>query len=220
MTTAVAAESGLTILVLAKAPVAGHSKTRLAPRFGPSGAARLAAAALADTLEVVRRTPCIRRVLVLDGQLTDDQGAGTGGFDIVAQVQGAHAERIRAAFEIADGAGLLIGMDTPQATSAALHLALSDPFDAWLGLAEDGGWWALGLRHARRDAARVLAGVPMSTDRTGFVQRRRLDEAGLRVALLPVLRDVDEPDDALVVAALAPATRFAACLRDLVTAVA
>jgi uncharacterized protein len=49
------------------------------------------------------------------------------------------------------------------------------------------------------------------------VQRTRLIEAGLRVAHLPMLRDVDEPDDAVAVAALAPATRFAACVRSLET---
>jgi len=212
---------GLTILVLAKAPVAGLSKTRLAPRFGPVGAAQLAAAALADTLAVVRRTPCTRRVLVLDGQLSDDwRTTNAAGFEVLRQVRGTHGERIRAALEIADGAALLIGMDTPQVSPALLQLDLDDPVEAWLGLAADGGWWALGLRHARRDAAEVLADVPMSTDRTGSVQRRRLDEAGLRVAPLLVLRDVDEPDDALAVAALAPATRFAACLRDLVATVA
>jgi len=229
------ASGGLTILVLAKAPVAGRSKTRLAPRYGDRGAALLAAAALSDTLGIVRRTPCARRVLVLDGQLaTDRQPAADGrpaadgplveravmhlrtdGFDVVPQAAGDHAERIRAAFETADGPALLIGMDTPQVRVDTLRLDLDCPVDAWLGLAEDGGWWALGLRHARRDAARVLAGVPMSTDRTGAVQRTRLAEAGLRVAHLPMLRDVDEPDDAVAVAALAPATRFAACLRSL-----
>jgi glycosyltransferase A (GT-A) superfamily protein (DUF2064 family) len=55
----------------------------------------------------------------------------------------------------------------------------------------------------------VLAGVPMSTPVTGAIQRRRLIGAGLTVADLPVLRDVDEPTDAYAVAASAPGTRFA-----------
>ena len=42
------------ILVVAKAPVAGLAKTRLAPAFGADGAAELAAAALLDTLVAVR----------------------------------------------------------------------------------------------------------------------------------------------------------------------
>jgi glycosyltransferase A (GT-A) superfamily protein (DUF2064 family) len=101
-------------------------------------------------------------------------------------------------------------MDTPQVTPALLAVDLGDPATgAWFGPAADGGWWALGLRHPDRDAHRVLAGVPMSTPRTGTIQRRRLVDAGLAVLDLPMLRDVDEPGDAHAVAATAPHTRFA-----------
>ena len=41
-----------TLLIMAKAPVAGQAKTRLAPAFGSDGAARIAAAALLDTLDM------------------------------------------------------------------------------------------------------------------------------------------------------------------------
>jgi uncharacterized protein len=54
--------------------------------------------------------------------------------------------------------------------------------------------------------------VPMSTPRTGAVQRERLTAAGLRVRDLPVLRDVDTASDAHAVAALAPHGSFAAHL--------
>ena len=40
------------IVVITKEPVAGAAKTRLIPAFGPDGAARAAAAMLADTLAV------------------------------------------------------------------------------------------------------------------------------------------------------------------------
>jgi glycosyltransferase A (GT-A) superfamily protein (DUF2064 family) len=199
-----------TLLVLAKAPAPGRSKTRLVPAFGLDGAARLAVAALADTLDAVAATPATRRLLVLDGP--PDGVSVPTGVTLVPQAAGTHAERIAAAFELADGPALLIGMDTPQVTPDLLAIDTCAAVDAWLGAAEDGGWWALALRHARRDARRVLAGVPMSTSRTGEVQRERLAEAGLRVAELPVLRDVDEPHDATAVASGAPWTRFAAAV--------
>jgi glycosyltransferase A (GT-A) superfamily protein (DUF2064 family) len=202
---------GLTILVLAKTPHPGRSKTRLAPRFGFDGAAQLAAAALADSLDAVAAAPATRRVLVLDGAVVP---AVPPGMDVVPQRPGTHAERIAAALAAVRGPALLIGMDTPQVTPELLTLDLADPVpQAWLGLAEDGGWWALGLRDADRYAHQVLDGVPMSTSSTGAVQRRRLLAAGLAVADLPILRDVDEPQDADTVAALAPGTRFAACVR-------
>jgi hypothetical protein len=55
----------------------------------------------------------------------------------------------------------------------------------------------------------------MSTPVTGAVQRARLVAAGLRVAELPQLRDVDTAADALAAARQAPWTRFAARARRL-----
>jgi len=60
-----------------------------------------------------------------------------------------------------------------------------------------------------------VRGVPMSTAYTGAVQRARLHAAGLRVAELPRLRDVDTAADAVAVACQAPLSRFAAKAREL-----
>jgi uncharacterized protein len=205
--------TGVTLLVLAKAPRPGLCKTRLAPAYGPDGAAALAAAALADTLAAAAAADVARRVLVLDGSPVPELPPG---FDVVPQTYGGHARRIATALAAVHGPALLIGMDTPQVTPALLSVETADTgVGAWFGPAEDGGWWALGLREPRRLAHRVLAGVPMSTSRTGAIQRERLVAAGLVVADLPALRDVDEPADADAVAAAAPGTRFAAALRAL-----
>ncbi|MDT0470961.1 DUF2064 domain-containing protein [Streptomyces griseoviridis] len=194
-----------TLLVIAKAPVAGRVKTRLTTRFTPRQAADLARAALQDTLAAVLATPAERRVLVLDGRpgpwLPD-------GIEVAPQGSGGLDARLAAAFALAEGPALLIGMDTPQVTPA--HLARGLDFseaDAWFGPADDGGFWALGLAAPDRD---LLLGVPMSVARTGEVQRRRLTDAGLTVRDLPGLCDVDTPADAERVAASAPLTRFAA----------
>lgn len=56
-----------TLLVIAKEPLPGRVKTRLTPPFSPVEAARLAEAALADTLRTVRVLPAARRAVVLDG---------------------------------------------------------------------------------------------------------------------------------------------------------
>jgi uncharacterized protein len=203
-----------TLLVIAKEPVPGRVKTRLTPPFSPHQAARLAEAALADTLRAVLRAPARRRVLVLDGE----PGPWLPpGFEVLPQVAGGLDERLAAAFAAyADGPALLVGMDTPQLTPRLLAPAL-DPgghgeYDAWFGPAADGGFWALGL--AAPDPA-LLLGVPMSTDRTGAVQRRRLTDAGLRVCDLPLLRDVDTAADAFAVAGLAPRSRFATRLASM-----
>ncbi|GAB2502961.1 TIGR04282 family arsenosugar biosynthesis glycosyltransferase [Nocardiopsis aegyptia] len=202
-----------TLLVIAKEPVPGRVKTRLMPEYTAEEAARLAAAALADTLATVLTLPARRRVLVLEGR--PGPWLPDGGFDVVPQTGGGLDERLAAAFAGCSGPALLLGMDTPQVTAHILAPALAPDAwrraDAWFGPSEDGGFWALGL--ARPDPA-LLLGVPMSTDRTGRIQRRRLTDAGLRVGDLPVLADVDTAADVDRVAGQAPGSRFARAVGD------
>jgi rSAM/selenodomain-associated transferase 1 len=201
------AAAAVSILVLAKQPVAGRVKTRLCPPLTPEGAARLAAAALEDTLECVRQVDVARRVLVLEGAYD------AAGFEVQPQRGGPMHERLAAAFDDAAALpALLIGMDTPQLTpqllDAAVEALLASP--AVLGLASDGGWWTLGLQ--RPDGA-LLRDIPTSRDDTGALQLTRLHEHGVAVQALPELRDVDTIEDALAVAELVPDGRFARELR-------
>ncbi len=208
--TAPAAESVTTLLVIAKQPVPGRVKTRLVPPCTHEQAAALAEAALADTLHTVLIVPARRRVLVLEGR----PGPWLPpGFDVVAQCGGPLDERLAAAFAAVRGPALLIGMDTPQVTLGLLTVDWQGA-DAVFGPAADGGFWALGLRVP--DPA-LLRGVPMSTTSTGAIQRARLAAAGLRVADLPQLRDVDTAADAVAVARQAPQSRFAARVGELAT---
>lgn len=192
-----------TILVMAKAPVPGRVKTRLSPPFSPAQAAALAEAALVDTLTAALAAPAERRVVVLDGPPGDWLPPGV---EVFPQIGTGLDERIAAALAAVAGPVLVIGMDTPHLTPAQLTVSF-DEYDAWFGPAEDGGFWALGL--ARPDPALVV-GVPMSRHCTGTLQLGRLVAAGLRIGLLPLLRDVDTADCAAAVAAQAPHTRFAA----------
>ncbi|MFJ6564550.1 DUF2064 domain-containing protein [Streptomyces sp. NPDC091412] len=205
-----------TLLVIAKEPVPGRVKTRLTPPYTPQEAAALAEAALADTLHTVLEAPARRRVLVLDGA----PGPWLPpGFDIVPQEAGGLDERIAAAFGHCDrGPALLVGMDTPQLTTDLLAGIGREGHDAWFGPAADGGFWALGFAAPARAAA-LVRGVPMSTDRTGAMQRCRLVQAGLSVSDLPKLRDVDTAADAAAVAACCPpGSRFAATVNSLAEA--
>jgi len=197
--------------VIAKAPLAGRSKTRLCPPLSPAQAAELAEAALCDTLEAVLQTPAGRRVLALEGPVGDWLPPG---LEVIPQRPVGFAERLAAAFEDVGEPAFLIGMDTPQVTPAMLDSALealgAPANDAVLGLCEDGGYWGIGLRRAD---TRVFAGVPMSTERTGECQRLRLEQLRLRTLALPMLRDVDRHADALAVAGQAPESRFARALQ-------
>ena len=206
--TAPVPESATTLLVIAKEPVPGRVKTRLVPPCTHEQAASLAEAALTDTLRAVLMAPARRRVLVLEGR----PGPWLPpGFDVVAQCGGPLDERLAGAFAAVRGPALLIGMDTPQVTPDLLSVDWQAA-DAVFGPAADGGFWAIGLRVP--DPA-LLRGVPMSTAKTGAIQRARLAAAGLRVADLPPLRDVDTAADAVAVARQAPQSRFAARAREL-----
>jgi len=205
------------VVVIAKEPVPGRVKTRLTPPFTPEQAAALAEASLADTLAAVAATTVARRVLALDG--TPGRWLPPG-FDVIGQRGAGLDERI--AWALCDARVtlplpvVLIGMDTPQVTpellAAAAEPLVARTADATFGLARDGGFWLLGLREV--DPALIL-GVPMSRDDTGPRQLARLEQAGLRVHMLPELTDVDTVREAEDIAALTPASRFAACLARL-----
>ena len=203
------------VLVLAKQPVPGRVKTRLSPPLTPDGAAAVATAAIEDTLAAVRAVPVARRVLVIDGTYPAE------GFDLQPQSDGPMDLRLGAAFDDAAAASplpaLLVGMDTPQLGAGLLRRAvealLAHP--CVLGLAPDGGWWALGLQRPDGD---LLRGVATSRGDTGAQQHARLVGAGLVPLLLPELRDVDTVEDARAVQALAPDSRFATVLAGLLDA--
>lgn len=198
------------VLVLAKAPVPGRVKTRLCPPLTHEQAARVAGAALADTLEAVSRCGAGRRLLALDGEPGDWVPAG---FEVFAQVGATFNDRLQHAWQFAGGPGLQIGMDTPQVTpdllDECLDLLHGPGTDAVLGHAEDGGWWIIG---ARRPQPGMFEGVPMSAPNTGVEQARRLAALCWRVKQAPVLRDVDTVADLIAVRDVAPGSRFAAAV--------
>ncbi len=207
------------LLIVAKAPVPGFAKTRLCPPATPGQAAAIAAAALLDTLEAAVTTPGAHVVVALTGDLSKAARATEifaalektevipqrgDGFDV--RLSNAHADTAarRPGVPVVQ-----IGMDTPQVTPESLAAAAEalTAADSVLGLAEDGGWWALGLRDPLH--AKALAGVPMSRSDTGRETLRALAEVGLRPAALPALSDVDTIADARRVAAALPGSRFA-----------
>lgn len=193
------------IIVLAKEPVPGRVKTRLCPPCSPQQAARIAAAALADTLDAVRAIPGVRKVIAAAGDISAPD------FEVIPQRGDGLGDRIANAFADLDHAGPVfqIGMDTPQLRPQILHdgFRALQASGAVLGPAYDGGWWGLGL-HAP-DHAGVLRDVPMSTSDTGELTALALRESGLQLHLLQQLRDVDTAADARIVAREAAGGRFA-----------
>jgi len=184
------------LLVVAKRPAAGQTKTRLCPPLTGAAAAALYTCFLRDTLDVMRQVPDVGRgiaylpeaardyfaILAPDMQLSLQQGADLGQrLDHL----------LSAALEA--GASQAVVMDSDSPTLPADYLmqafaALSGPNDVVLGPCEDGGYYLIGLK---RPQPRLLRDVQMSTP---YVVRDTLalaEQLGLQVALLPTWYDVD-----------------------------
>ncbi|MDY6807631.1 DUF2064 domain-containing protein [Gordonia sp. HNM0687] len=213
--------SSSAVLITAKSPVPGLAKTRLATRFGDVGAATLAAAALLDTLRTARAVTGASVIVAVTGRLTDavrkpDLDEALAGCTLIPQRGDGFAERLTNAHLDAAGTGaqrvIQIGMDTPQVRTDQLRTALRrlEPRArrCVLGIAEDGGWWAFGTALGR--GARALSTVAMSRPDTGAATQAALRHAGLTVALLEPMMDVDLPTDiADVVRDCPPDSEFA-----------
>ena len=207
----------VTVLVVAKAPVPGLAKTRLAAAVGDQAAADIAAAALLDTLDAVAAAPVAARVVALTGDLSAASGgpeirSRLADFTVLDQRGSDFAERLaNAHLDAADGRPVLqIGMDTPQVTAgliAECAQALTRA-PAVLGMARDGGWWVLGV--AEPSMADCLRTITMSRSDTGAVTLAALRDTGIAVELVAELADVDTVDDVDEVRrACPPDSRFA-----------
>ncbi|MFQ4150246.1 DUF2064 domain-containing protein [Arthrobacter sp. LAPM80] len=205
-----------TIAVIAKECIPGKVKTRLTPTLTSQEAAGLAQISLSQTLRNVRKVPASRRLLVMDGvPLAGD----SAGFCVVPQGVGGLDDRLGAICDGVDGPLLILGMDTPQFTPELLAPLLADwgmkqpACQSWLGLADDGGYWAIALH---RPDGRLIRGVPMSTSHTGRDQLSRLHSVGHVVGDLGCLIDVDTFPAALRVAQECIGTPFAEAVQALV----
>jgi glycosyltransferase A (GT-A) superfamily protein (DUF2064 family) len=203
-------------LVVAKAPVPGLAKTRLAASIGDRLAAEIAAAALLDTLDAVAAAPVQARVVAMTGNLDDAIASAEisrrlEAFTVISQRGDGFADRLaNAHVDAAVAAGiasvLQIGMDTPQVSADMLgecaQVLLSA--DAVLGMAEDGGWWVLGVSDpAMADCLRT---VPMSRPDTGALTLAALYTKGIEVNLVAEIADFDTVDDISAVRRGCPAS--------------
>jgi uncharacterized protein len=191
------------VAVIAKEPVAGLAKTRLAPALGEHGAAAVAAALLADTLATVATVAAAPWLCFAPAAARGRMGAMAPGFRLLSQSAGDLGDRLAAcaAALYASGAKRLaiVGADTPHLPRAwyGAAFALLDQVDVALGPALDGGYYLIAIDTATTGAppAQLFRGVPMSTAQVLDETLRRAERLGLRTGLLPPLRDLDRVED-------------------------
>lgn len=186
------------LAVIAKEPVAGLAKTRLAPALGEEGAALAARAMLADTLRAVAATGADPWLCFTPAAARARLARLAPGLRLLAQVEGGLGDRLAACLAALLAAGAeraaIVGADTPHIPQRTYRAAFAmlDDADVVLGPALDGGYY---LVAAQAPAPELFAGVPMGTDMVLGLTLERAAAAGLTVGLLPPLRDLDRVED-------------------------
>jgi rSAM/selenodomain-associated transferase 1 len=191
------------VIVFARAPEPGRTKTRLVPRLGEGGAAVLAARLATRMLQVAtaaRLGPVALHAAPDTSHPFFALCARRFGVVLAPQVDGDLGVRMQAALvaTLAHApAALLVGTDIADAGAddlrAAADLLADDAVDAVLGPVADGGWWAIGVRAPPPLA--LFDAVPWGTAAVFEATCANAVRCGLRVAVLPVRHDVDTPDD-------------------------
>ncbi len=183
------------LLVMARAPVAGQCKTRLAAAIGDGPARDLYEAMLRDTWAAATATHTVVRLCSDGAHPALDALASPDSALRWPQADGALGPRMVALLERGleeAEAVCLIGSDAPTVSRDDLELAfeLLAVHPAVIGPASDGGFWLIGLTDPRSLRA-LFDGVRLSTPSALADLLPRLPGA----ALLPVREDVDELDD-------------------------
>ena len=185
------------LIVVAKRPAPGNTKTRLSPPLSPKQASALYECFLADTLDQIRQVEGVKRVIAYlpddarnyfhrlapDFQLIQQQGPNLG-----ARLDHALTSYLSRGYEHA------VIMDSDSPTLPASHLsqafaALSDGAQVVLGPCEDGGYYLIGCS---QPVPRLLREVRMSTPTVAADTIALAREEGLHLTQLPAWYDVDD----------------------------
>lgn len=198
------------LIVVAKQPTAGQTKTRLSPPLTGEQAAELYRCFLADTLAVMRQAAACRPGLRLALAYLPARGSRPAeaadyfarlapDFELVLQQGAELGERLAHALGhyLAQGAAaaLIMNSDGPDLPAAylveAVDALVGGPADVTLGPCDDGGYYLIGVR---RPAPELLLRPRMSTTHTAADTLAVAAELGLRVHRLPAFYDVDDAE--------------------------
>jgi len=203
--------------IFARAPIAGHSKTRLIPLLGSQGAADLQAALTSDTLrKVAGLQGCARRYLFWAGNsITFGRSHAAGVFRELASAL-PHLSEFTFIRQQGKGLGerlenavrrllrlhpscVVIGTDSPLFPARILRQALGElqACESVLGPCPDGGYYLIALRRPV-DPGRlrsIFRRVRWSTAFAFSDTLQNLLQQGLSCAVLEPCADVDLPRD-------------------------
>ena len=189
------------LLVFARVPALGRVKSRLAAGIGPPAALAVYRELLAITNAAIVAAGVPATVWLADTATAAPTAAETGEWAAHAtccQPEGGLGERMTTAFAAAFAAGAgrvaIIGTDCPGLRASHLTQAFEalETAEVVFGPATDGGYYLLGLRQPQPE---LFANKAWSTDSVLADTQADAQRLGLRVVLLPELRDVDTAED-------------------------
>ncbi len=191
----------VTLGMMARAPVPGHCKTRLAATLGDAVAAKLYAGMIADSVVRYSRAGATRNVVVAAPEHDGVRALSAlvpPDWEVVPQVGKGLGERLANAFQtlkVNGSAVALVDSDSPTLPVepvAAAFRRLNGAGRVILGPTDDGGYYLIGLSSLELE---IFRDVPWSTPRVLEVTLERCSALSLRTELLPSWYDVDEGKD-------------------------
>ena len=180
------------LVVMAKAPVAGGAKTRLAREIGVAGAMRFARQATAALLQRVAHDRRWQTILAVSPDAAVASHCWQRGIPHVGQGRGDLGRRMQRLMErMPPGPVAIVGTDVPGITPALIAEAFRrlGENNAVFGPAADGGYWLVGLRQRSR-VLQPFANVRWSSLHALADTLANLE--GHSVAFLATLSDVDD----------------------------
>jgi rSAM/selenodomain-associated transferase 1 len=183
------------LVVMAKGPVAGQVKTRLAREIGVAVATRFARHSTEALLQRVGFDPRWQAVLAITPDHAVTARLWPLGIARMAQGTGDLGRRMQRIFQhMPPGPVVIIGTDIPGMQPACLAKAfrLLGRHDAVFGPAIDGGYWLVGMRRRPR-LLRPFSGVRWSSAQALGDTLANLSERS--VGFVATLSDVDDARD-------------------------
>ncbi|AFZ43458.1 Protein of unknown function DUF2064 [Halothece sp. PCC 7418] len=187
-----------TLIIFTRYPEAGKTKTRLISALGEEGAAQLQKKLTEHTLKEVSKLPVNLRIYFAGGnqKLMSDwlgnryqyypQSSGDLGQRLLAALKESFTQQIERI--------LIIGIDCPDLNADLIYRAFQKlkENDLVLGKAEDGGYYLIGLSGFY---PQLFQGIDWGTHLVLQQTVAVAETMGLSISYLPILNDIDTPED-------------------------
>lgn len=191
-----------TLIIFSRYPEPGKTKTRMIPALSAEGAANLQRRLSEYTLKQARSLRQFHEVEIAvyfaggDIDLMRDWLGDDVSY--YAQAEGDLGKKMQSAFADSFAKNskrvVIIGIDCPGVNSNVLNSAFDALLnnDLVLGEAADGGYYLIGLRNLYSE---LFINIEWGTNRVFVTTHAIAETLNLTIAYLPVLRDIDRPED-------------------------